>query len=47
VGKALKDELNGLRSLRVARFRLTYRIGDEGMSKWSRWVLEKASTRRR
>ena len=28
-GKALKDELDGLRSLRVARFRVIYRIGDE------------------
>ncbi len=29
-GKALKDELDGLRSLRVARFRVIYRIGDRG-----------------
>jgi mRNA interferase RelE/StbE len=30
-GKPLKDELDGLRSLRVARFRVIYRIGDQGM----------------
>jgi mRNA interferase RelE/StbE len=30
-GKALKDELDGLRSLRVARFRVIYRIGEEGV----------------
>jgi mRNA interferase RelE/StbE len=29
-GKALKAELDGLRSLRVARFRVVYRIGGEG-----------------
>lgn len=28
-GKALKDELEGLRSLRVARFRVIYRLGDD------------------
>ena len=26
IGKALKDELDGLRSIRVARFRVIYRI---------------------
>ena len=30
-GKALKDDLDGLRSLRLGRFRVIYRIGDEGM----------------
>jgi mRNA interferase RelE/StbE len=30
-GKALKDELDGLRSLRVARFRVIYRIGRKGL----------------
>jgi mRNA interferase RelE/StbE len=30
-GKALKDELDGLRSLRVARCRVIYRIGDRGL----------------
>jgi mRNA interferase RelE/StbE len=30
-GKALKAELDGLRSLRVARFRVIYRIGEEGV----------------
>ena len=29
-GRALKEELEGLRSLRVARFRLVYGIGDDG-----------------
>ena len=28
-GKALKDELAGLRSFRVSRFRIIYRISDE------------------
>ena len=31
LGKALKDELEGLRSLRVARFRVVYRIGEDGV----------------
>ncbi|MBM4054844.1 MAG: type II toxin-antitoxin system RelE/ParE family toxin [Planctomycetes bacterium] len=29
LGKALKDELAGLRSFRVSRFRIIYRISDE------------------
>ncbi|HEX8949316.1 MAG TPA: type II toxin-antitoxin system RelE/ParE family toxin [Dissulfurispiraceae bacterium] len=29
-GKALKDELAGLRSFRVSRYRITYRIAPEG-----------------
>ena len=28
-GKALKDELNGLRSLRIRRFRIVYRISSD------------------
>ena len=28
-GKALRDELNGLRSFRVGRFRIIYRISDK------------------
>ena len=29
-GKMLKDELSGLRSMKVARLRIIYRIHDEG-----------------
>lgn len=29
-GKALKDELDGLRSFRVGKFTIVYRIGTEG-----------------
>ena len=28
IGKALKDELNGLRSFRVSRFRIVYRMAE-------------------
>jgi mRNA interferase RelE/StbE len=31
LGKALKDELEGLRSLRVGRLRVIYRIGDDSV----------------
>jgi mRNA interferase RelE/StbE len=30
-GKALKDELEGLRSVRAGRFRVVYRIGEKGV----------------
>ncbi|HUP02144.1 MAG TPA: type II toxin-antitoxin system RelE/ParE family toxin [Gemmatimonadota bacterium] len=30
-GKALKDELERMQSLRVARLRIVYRVGDDGV----------------